>query len=65
MSYSYISNAHPGYIDAMYKQYQENPEGVPAGWKEFFQGFDFGMATYNEENAAEQMAMYSSNSVAS
>ena len=41
MSYSYISNAHPGYIDAMYKQYQENPEGVPAGWKEFFQGFDF------------------------
>ena len=45
MSYSYISNAHPGYIDAMYKQYQENPEGVPAGWKEFFQGFDFAVSS--------------------
>jgi 2-oxoglutarate dehydrogenase E1 component len=45
MSYSYISNAHPGYIDAMYKQYQENPEAVPAGWKEFFQGFDFAVSS--------------------
>lgn len=41
MSYSYISNAHPAYIDGMYKQYQQDPESVPTGWKEFFQGFDF------------------------
>ena len=45
MSYSYISNAHPGYIDTMYKQFQENPETVPAGWKEFFQGFDFAVSS--------------------
>ncbi len=45
MSYSYISNAHPGYIDTMYKQFQENPETVPEGWKEFFQGFDFAVSS--------------------
>jgi len=44
MSYSYIHNAHPGYIDAMYKKYQENPAEVPAGWAEFFQGFNFALS---------------------
>jgi 2-oxoglutarate dehydrogenase E1 component len=48
MNHSYISNAHPGYIDALYKQFQENPENVPAGWKEFFYGFDF--ASQNVES---------------
>ena len=29
----------------MYKQYQQDPESVPAGWKEFFQGFDFALSS--------------------
>lgn len=41
MSFSYISNAHPSYIEAMYKQYLADAESVPAGWREFFFGFDF------------------------
>ncbi|WBM76034.1 2-oxoglutarate dehydrogenase E1 component [Saprospira grandis] len=41
MSYSFISNAHPGYIDNLYKTYKENPEEVAEGWKQFFAGFDF------------------------
>ncbi|MFM2009911.1 MAG: 2-oxoglutarate dehydrogenase component, partial [Bacteroidota bacterium] len=49
----------------LYDQYLDNPDSVEPSWRSFFQGFDFGMATYNEENAAEQMATYSSNSFAS
>lgn len=41
MSFSYLSNAHPSYVEAMYRQYQEDVESVASGWREFFQGFDF------------------------
>lgn len=49
MSYSFISNAHPGYIDNLYKTYKEAPEQVAEGWKQFFAGFDFAI----EQGAAE------------
>ncbi len=39
--YSYIFNAHPTYIDAMYKTYKETPEALDDGWRTFFQGFEF------------------------
>ncbi len=38
---SYLSNAHPDYIESLYKQYQQDPESVEAGWRKFFEGFDF------------------------
>ncbi len=39
--YSYVFNAHPQFIEGLYKQYQENPQTVDEGWRVFFQGFDF------------------------
>ncbi len=48
MSYSYLSNAHPAYIEDLYQKYQQSAESVPAGWREFFQGFDFA-----QQNALE------------
>lgn len=47
MDYSFISNAHPSYIEGLYKQYKENPDSVAEGWREFFAGFDY--AQNNEE----------------
>jgi 2-oxoglutarate dehydrogenase E1 component len=41
MSYSFVSNAHPAYIEGLYKQYQQDADSVPSGWKEFFLGFDY------------------------
>lgn len=38
---SYISNAHPEYIDNLYKAYQDNPKSVDTYWQKFFEGFDF------------------------
>ena len=39
--YSYVFNAHPSYIDTIYKKYRENPDSVEDGWRTFFQGFEF------------------------
>ncbi|MCP4438752.1 MAG: 2-oxoglutarate dehydrogenase E1 component [Aureispira sp.] len=50
MDYSFISNAHPTYIENMYTKYKENPEGIADGWREFFQGFEFAL---NNNVAAE------------
>jgi len=43
MDYSFISNAHPAYIEGLYKQYQEDHQSVADGWKEFFAGFDYAL----------------------
>ncbi|WGK95437.1 MULTISPECIES: 2-oxoglutarate dehydrogenase E1 component [Flavobacterium] len=63
--FSFLNAAHTEFFAQLYDQYLDNPDSVEPSWRSFFQGFDFGMATYNEENVADQMAKYSSNSVAS
>ena len=63
--FSFLNAAHTEFFAQLYDQYIENPDSVEPSWRSFFQGFDFGMATYNEENVADQMAQYSFNSVAS
>lgn len=39
--FSIITNAHPSFIEAMYEQYQTDPQKVEATWRAFFQGFEF------------------------
>ncbi len=63
--FSFLNAAHTEFFAQLYDQYLDNPDSVEPSWRSFFQGFDFGMATYNEENVVDQMAQYSSNSVAS
>ncbi|MCL4106276.1 UNVERIFIED_CONTAM: hypothetical protein GTU68_061118 [Idotea baltica] len=46
--YSYLSNAHPDFIDSQYKSYKEDPESVDYGWQKFFEGFDFANSTSSE-----------------
>lgn len=40
IGHSYLSNADVDAIDALYQQYQQDPESVDFGWKKFFEGFD-------------------------
>lgn len=50
---SFIFNAHPSYIDKLYKDYKSNPETVDSSWRLFFGGFDFsqnGNGTSSEVN---------------
>ncbi|MEO6132608.1 MAG: 2-oxoglutarate dehydrogenase E1 component, partial [Saprospiraceae bacterium] len=39
--YSHVFNAHPQYIDALYKSFQKDPGSVDPGWRTFFEGFEF------------------------
>lgn len=42
--FSFVANAHPSFIEAMYQQYQRNPENVEESWRSFFKGFDFALS---------------------
>ena len=48
----YIANAHPAFIDKLYKEYKENQESVEQGWRKFFEGFDFALKGTNGESVA-------------
>jgi len=50
-SAQYINNAHPAYIETLYNDYQENPESVDAGFRKFFEGFDFAINSGNANGA--------------
>jgi 2-oxoglutarate dehydrogenase E1 component len=39
--YSHVFNAHPQYIDSLYKSFQQDPGSVDQGWRLFFEGFEF------------------------
>ncbi|WP_339751397.1 2-oxoglutarate dehydrogenase E1 component [Algoriphagus aquimarinus] len=51
--FSYIANAHVSYIDELYSSFKSDPESIDPSWKEFFEGFDFALTNYgDEENTA-------------
>ena len=39
--FSFISNAHPAYIESMYVRFLENPTSIDPEWYHFFKGFEF------------------------
>lgn len=47
--FSYIANAHVSYIDELYSSYKTDPTSIDPTWKEFFNGFDFALTNYSEE----------------
>ncbi|MBA4134764.1 MAG: 2-oxoglutarate dehydrogenase E1 component, partial [Flavobacterium sp.] len=59
--FSFLNAAHTEFFADLYEQYLQNPDSVEPSWRAFFQGFDFGMTTYNEEQA-EGQAVIASNS---
>ncbi|MCG9791694.1 2-oxoglutarate dehydrogenase E1 component [Flavobacterium algicola] len=54
--FSFLNAAHTEFFAQLYDQYLENPDSVEPSWRSFFQGFDFGMETYNEENPVQYSA---------
>lgn len=67
--FSFLNAAHTEFFAQLYDQYLVNPDSVEPSWRAFFQGFDFGLTTYGEENATEnatetsvkQLANYAAN----
>ena len=63
--FSFLNAAHTEFFADLYDQYLQNPDSVEPSWRAFFQGFDFGLTSYNEENyienSAQELANYAVN----
>src|SRR5687768_10301110 len=46
MEATYISNAHPAYIESLYNDFKQNPKAVDEEWKRFFEGFDLAVSQH-------------------
>ena len=55
-NFSYISNAEPEYIEALYEDFKKDPSSVDAEWKKFFEGFDFAVSNAPNGNGAATVA---------
>jgi 2-oxoglutarate dehydrogenase E1 component len=45
---TYLSNAEVGFLDALYHDYQANPDSVDETWRRFFEGFEFARSKYSQ-----------------
>ena len=63
--FSFLNAAHTEFFAQLYDQYLVNPDSVEPSWRSFFQGFDFGMTTYNEENPITYIANVASGNMES
>ena len=57
--FSFISNAHPSYIESLYKDYEKDPNSIDPSWSVFFTGFDYagGTSTNGNGNGVAAMAV--------
>ena len=49
--FSFIANAHPNYIDSLYRSYRDDAASVEEGWATFFKGFDYASAANGNGSA--------------
>ena len=63
--FSFLNAAHTEFFAQLYDQYLVNPDSVEPSWRAFFQGFDFGLTTYGEENYADNQVQELANYAAS
>jgi 2-oxoglutarate dehydrogenase E1 component len=49
---SYLSNAHPEYIENLYRDFQKDENAIDPELKKFFEGFDFASEHYPQNGAA-------------
>ncbi len=53
--FSFLGSAHGAFIEELYEQYLDNPDGVEPSWRGFFQGYDFSRSTYSEDLEDKQV----------
>jgi 2-oxoglutarate dehydrogenase E1 component len=44
--YTYISNADPSALEALYQQFKQDPASIDESWKKFFEGFEFAQQAF-------------------
>lgn len=54
--FSFLNAAHSQLIEDLYEQYQQFPDSLEPSWKAFFQGFDFALENYNDNDNGASIA---------
>ncbi len=57
--YSYVFNAHPEFIDNIYKAFKKDRNSVEEGWRVFFDGFEFAGNGHSESSGSNGLATVS------
>lgn len=55
--YSFLNAAHTSFFATLYDKYLISPDSVEPSWRAFFQGFDFGQETAQEEFSENGLAI--------
>src|SRR6185436_20487042 len=42
--FSFITSAHPSYVENLYQEFTRNPDSVDPEFRRFFEGFDFAIS---------------------
>lgn len=50
--FSFVSNAHPAYIESLYRDFIRNPQSVSEEWALFFEGFDYALNRQNGDGVS-------------
>ncbi len=48
--YAFLNTSDPEAIEEIYRSFKKDPESVDPGWRKFFEGFDFAMASYDKSS---------------
>lgn len=60
--YSQVFNAHPSYIESLYKNYKSDPTSIDPEWRLFFEGYDFADENSGHSISDDQLGVAPSNS---
>ena len=48
-TYNFLNSNDPAAIEDLYQRFKNNPEELDAGWRSFFEGFDFAARNYTPQ----------------
>jgi len=54
--FSFLGGVHASFIDELYQKYLKFPDSVEPSWRAFFQGYDFALETYGDNEEGRQYA---------
>jgi len=55
--FSFLGGVHLSFIDDLYQQYLSSPDTLEPSWRAFFQGYDFALTEYGDEQKAFASAL--------
>ena len=55
--FSFLGGVHSAFIDDLYQQYLKSPDTVEPSWRAFFQGYDFALEEYGDQQKALSSAL--------